>query len=1582
MKKPACPGRRFAGALFPVLAIAVSPLWAGPVYSVKDGGVTRQYEVVDDEVSVFRKTGKVAAAVSENLNGAVILKDFGSRAIVRFPKVNWKTVVGPRTLGGAEFEPVIYELGKPRKDTTRRVVTPQVLASGAAEAELLKVSGAASAKVTTVEGHVMLTFPSATDALGGVEKLRAAGMKAEPQLRRKLSKRAVPNDLFFGDQWHLQNTGQGNGVPGVDVNPILAWDTYTGAGVTIAVVDDGIDLAHEDLAPNLAAVGVGGPHHDWNDDDDDPSPQLGDDHGTAVAGVASARGDNGLGVSGAAQQANLIGLRLTSADVTDLQEQEAFLWNGGTAGTQVDISNNSWGPDDFFVDLNGPGLLALDGLRLATTNGRGGLGTVFVWAAGNGGEIDDNVNTDGYANSRFVIAVGAVANNGTRASYSELGAPLLVSAPSDGGLLGITTTDRTGDLGYNSAGIFGESPDVNYTNSFGGTSSAAPLVSGVAALMLEANPDLGYRDVMEIIGSTASRVDSTNAEWATNGAGFQFNHNYGGGMVDATAAVIRAEDWVNLGPQVQVERALVNPAVPAQIPDATTAGVARDFNFANTDNLRVEHVEVQLDISHAHRSDLAITVTSPSGHVSRLMEKRNRPLNGEPDVDYTDGGLGWTFSTVQHWGENSQGTWTVRISDTTPGTQGSLVQARMRVFGTPAVATRFTFDKKFVAVGEAGGQIVIPVRRLNDVAGEATVDYSISAMASATDTVDFTGSTGTLTFPDGVAVQNITIPILQDAVVEADERFHVVLRNPSVGTLGGITVQTVEIDDDEGNAVSVVATDAEAAETNLTTEPANNGVFTISRRVAAPTPLTVKFALTQPPPPPAPAGSLNYAANELDYNELPFQAIIPPFATSVTVTVVPKNDRFSEGTELVELTLIADAAYNIGIPNSAIVTIIDNDLVPVSVTSSVASVVESSGTEIVFTVLRDTDQLDAPLNIFLEPTGTASPGVDYDPPFPSVVTIPAGKATTTVSIRPNDNSVFNPMKTVVLGVSQGPEYKEGFFRTVEVRIFDDEPVPDKVKPAVSIAAPLKAQRINSPDAILASGTATDNPDAGGNTNAAQVRFRLNQGAWNVATLTNTNWDADITMHSRLGTNQLDVYSIDEAGNESPVSSVMFDYVKLRGLTTTVTGPGTITADFTGARQLEVGQPYTIVAKPTGATSLFDGWSGAFVATTKPLSFVMPDADIALTATFASSLINEAVVGKFAGLVSTDLRKTRGIAFDITTSGYFEASITKTGKLVGKLTYGGLVYPVRGDVTASGAYLGEIPRKKNTPLALRLQLDTDILGSKTLSGVVSADGRDSGILCPKLLTKAEAATATAGIAGKYTLQMPMSDLITQAKPQGTGVATMTLDASGRVKWIGTLPDGTPASQTAYLSKDKTWPLFVNLYKGRGVILGTMLHDNLPLASDISGTVDWGKIGDQRDKLFPGGFTISRTAVSGSLYTPPVSGQRVLSAFALGNGTLFLEEGNFRSSFPVKSVGITDRNKLTIAPAGSDRLELSVSTATGALKGSFIHPITLRKTKITGVVFQKTGRAYGQFIGSTPTSTALQTGRLLITPPSSN
>src|SRR5690606_15910850 len=141
------------------------------------------------------------------------------------------------------------------------------------------------------------------------------------QLARQHQKRLIPSDPFFSQQWHLQNTGQGSGLAGTDVNITSVWDTFRGAGVRIGIVDDGLDILHSDLVPNLDLLN----DRDWNDSTpDDPTPNtLWDFHGTSCAGVAAGRGNNGLGISGAAPEATLVGMRLIAAATTDLQEAEA-----------------------------------------------------------------------------------------------------------------------------------------------------------------------------------------------------------------------------------------------------------------------------------------------------------------------------------------------------------------------------------------------------------------------------------------------------------------------------------------------------------------------------------------------------------------------------------------------------------------------------------------------------------------------------------------------------------------------------------------------------------------------------------------------------------------------------------------------------------------------------------------------------------------------------------------------------------------------------------------------------------------------------------------------------------------------------------------------------------------------------------------------------------------------------------------------------------------------------------------------------------------------------------------------------------
>jgi subtilisin-like proprotein convertase family protein len=382
------------------------------------------------------------------------------------------------------------------------------------------------------------------------------------------------------------------------------------------------------------------------------------------------------------------------------------------------VKSNSWGPDDYGTLVEGPGPLTLAALHSAATSGRNGKGTIFLWAAGNGGDVGDDSNYDGYANSIHTIAIGATDSTGGRAYYSEPGSNLVVCAPSDGtgSMLGITTTDRTGSLGYNTAS---SASGGDYTNDFGGTSSATPTAAGNVALMLEQNPDLGWRDVQEILIRSAHHCRPADAGWATNGAGWQFHHDFGAGLIDAAAAVSLAATWTNLAAQTST---YVTPAdLPAAIPDSQAAGVTRSFDLSTT-HLRVEHATVKLSVSHTARGNLEITLISPSGMSSRLATP-----HADTGNDYTN----WTFSSVRHWGELATGTWTLKIADLgTSGntTGGTLTAAELTLYGT---ATAPVNPAPLVHITQpASGQVFSP-------------ETSVTVAITATD-LTAAGNPGTL----------------------------------------------------------------------------------------------------------------------------------------------------------------------------------------------------------------------------------------------------------------------------------------------------------------------------------------------------------------------------------------------------------------------------------------------------------------------------------------------------------------------------------------------------------------------------------------------------------------------------------------------------------------------------------------------------------------------------------------------------------------------------------------------------------------------------------------------------------------------
>lgn len=517
---------------------------------------------------------------------------------------------------------------------------------------------------------------AALEILPELRRLPSVG-SADVQLASWQIPRTMPSDPLVAQQWHLKYQSQAGAVANSDIRVENAWlydstGGVKGTGVRVGVVDDGLETAHPDLAANVDIADG----KDWNGNDLDPNPGTGDNHGTACAGNVAATANNSLGGCGSAPEATLIGMRLIAAATTDSQEAEAM--NYLATGTNfIHIKTNSWGPNDTGTDVIGPGELTQAALVNATTVGRNGLGTVFLWAGGNGKEEQDNSNYDGYANDPHVIAIGASDSLTHQAYYSEPGANLTCVAPSGGdtGTLGITTTDRTGKSGYNTA----QGTAGNYTSTFSGTSSAAPTAAGVVALILEKNPALGWRDVKEILIRSAQKISSTDSDWSDNSAGFHFNHKFGAGLIDATAAVNLAAHWIDLPPALSTSASLTT-GLPESIPDNTPAGITRTFTVSTP--LRVEYLTLAVDITHTFRGDLAITLTSPSGMTSRLAEAHSD--NGD---DYH-----WTFSSVRHWGELSTGTWTLKIADEASSDTGTLNAATLTLSGTPTTFADWSAD--------------------------------------------------------------------------------------------------------------------------------------------------------------------------------------------------------------------------------------------------------------------------------------------------------------------------------------------------------------------------------------------------------------------------------------------------------------------------------------------------------------------------------------------------------------------------------------------------------------------------------------------------------------------------------------------------------------------------------------------------------------------------------------------------------------------------------------------------------------------------------------------------------------------------
>lgn len=549
------------------------------------------------------------------------------------------------------------------------------------------------------------------------------------------------SDPLASQAWHLHNTGQtafsdSSGTPGEDINAKYVHETLDilGRGIRVAVSDSGTELDHPDLNDNALPTSE---HRNYTFSSSaawkgsSPHPSDGVSHGTSVTGLISAEGWNNLGSRGVAPSSKFAAFRYVFTPSAG-EDTDSFLAKSidQTYGN-FDIFNYSYGRSGIVFFMEDP--IFLEAMEVGANELRNGKGSIYVQSSGNSyidyyllfcadytdpacyAFVAGNTNLHTELATPYKIVVGATNANGEASSYSTPGSSMWISAP--GGEYGINspamiTTDIMGcnagnsyrdanqplefDFGFNSLNL-----QCDYSSRFNGTSSAAPVVSGVVALMLEANPELTWRDVKHILAVTADKIDydpllntlnHPNAanpfglgyvydyKWVENASGFLYSNTYGFGRVDAAEAVEMAltydlsllGTYENTKSDEDVWYYDSGPLVGKTIPDENLSGV-EDQIWVGHDFV-IESVQISLTTDHEWPGDLAIHLVSPSGTESRVLN-----LNS---MAYSEG-LDPEFLMISNafYGEESEGYWTIKIIDGDATGVGELLNWKILING-------------------------------------------------------------------------------------------------------------------------------------------------------------------------------------------------------------------------------------------------------------------------------------------------------------------------------------------------------------------------------------------------------------------------------------------------------------------------------------------------------------------------------------------------------------------------------------------------------------------------------------------------------------------------------------------------------------------------------------------------------------------------------------------------------------------------------------------------------------------------------------------------------------------------------------
>ncbi|CAH8594129.1 unnamed protein product [Heterobilharzia americana] len=521
------------------------------------------------------------------------------------------------------------------------------------------------------------------------------------QYADKIRRAINVNDPAAQFAWQYLNDGKGvSPLVGLDMNlyPVFL-ENITGRGANVVIIDDGLDTTHPDLKANYDETISANMDRPETNGLSPRGPRKiipeNDGHGTRCAGLAGAVANNSFCSHGVAPNTKLGGIRILTAPVTDILEARGLSYQAEL----INIYCSSWGPSDDGITMDLPHEYAEKALSHGIEKGRHGLGSIYVFASGNGGVFGDSCGADGFVSSPNVIAVSATDNIGQKTVYSEACAAVRVSVPVGG---------SPDELETNILPTTMENGKCMQT--FIGTSAAAPMLSGCIALALEANPKLTWRDVAHLLPWSARIPNPADKGWTVNGAGLIHHPYFGFGTIDCYRMVYLAKQWNLVGPLCVLTYDSEIHNVPDkwaslqgakqpnakhlfQCDDNCISAIAQEYEtqytrswpirsksetkiLLNVTNLNgitqystpqnipentkchvdiVEQVIIHVKWKHSCRGSLKFHLISPSGTDAMILDYRK--------LDTYSGESSMIFSSVVHWGEKVSGLWKLIVKD-------------------------------------------------------------------------------------------------------------------------------------------------------------------------------------------------------------------------------------------------------------------------------------------------------------------------------------------------------------------------------------------------------------------------------------------------------------------------------------------------------------------------------------------------------------------------------------------------------------------------------------------------------------------------------------------------------------------------------------------------------------------------------------------------------------------------------------------------------------------------------------------------------------------------------------------------------